>query len=67
MYRILRVTNHSSFPTLPQFQAIIDFQTQQDLDESFAFMRQTGKKEEAPHGKLMALVTDFKISFTTDA
>ncbi|HEY8960772.1 MAG TPA: DUF6614 family protein [Luteolibacter sp.] len=65
-YRIMHVTNPASFQALPRFQAIVDYGSQQELDESFAFMRQPKKKEEGAHGELMRLVTDFKVSFTTD-
>ena len=66
IYRILRVTNPASFQALPRFQAIADYGSQQELDESFAFMRQAGKKEEGAHGELMRMVSDFKVSFTED-
>jgi len=65
-YRILRVTNPASFLALPQFQAIVDFDTQDALDASFAIMRRPQMKETGPHGELMELVTNFKVSFTTD-
>ncbi len=65
-YRILRVTNPASFPALSRFQAIADYHSQQELDESFAFMRQPGKKEAGAHGELMGMVAEFKVSFTTD-
>ena len=65
-YRILRVTNPASFQALPRFQAIADYESQQELDDSFAFMRQPKKKEEGAHGELMRMVADFKVSFTAD-
>lgn len=65
-YRILRVTNPASFQALPRFQAIADYESQDELDESFAFMRQPQKKEEGTHGELMRMIEDFKVSFTTD-
>jgi|SRR5579871_3588205 len=65
-YRILRVTNPASFPALPQFQAIVDYESQQDLDDSFTFMRQPQKIKEGAHGELIELVTNFKVSFTVD-
>ncbi|MCX6972171.1 MAG: hypothetical protein NTV93_18750 [Verrucomicrobia bacterium] len=65
-YRILRVTNPANFQALPRFQAIADYESQQELDESFAFMHQPQKKEEGAHGELMKMVADFKVSFTTD-
>jgi hypothetical protein len=65
-YRILRVTNPASFSDLPQFQAIIDYDSQQELDDSMAFMRQAQKIEEGAHGELIELVTNFKVSFTID-
>lgn len=65
-YRILRVTNPASFQALPRFQAIADYESQQELDESFAFMRQPRKKEEGAHGELMRMLAEFKVSFTAD-
>jgi hypothetical protein len=65
-YRILQVTNPASFQGLPRFQAIADFASQQEMDESFAFMNQPGKVHEGVHGELVSLVTDFKVSFTAD-
>jgi hypothetical protein len=65
-YRILRVTNPASFPALPQFQAIIDYESQQELDDSSAFMRQPQKIKEGAHGELIELVTNFKVIFTAD-
>ena len=65
-YRILRVTNPASFPSLPRFQAIVDYATQADLDASFAFMREPARVTDGAHGELIHLVTDFKVSFTTD-
>jgi hypothetical protein len=56
-YRILRVTNPASFSALPQFQAIIDYESQQELDDSMAFMRQPQKIKEGAHGELIELVT----------
>ena len=65
-YRILRVTNPASFQGLPRFQAIADYASQEELDESLAFMRQPKKTEEGAHGELMRMVADFKVSFTAD-
>jgi len=65
-YRILCVTNPASFQGLPRFQAIADYASQQELDESLAFMRQPGKVKSGAHGELIELVTDFKVSFTAD-
>jgi hypothetical protein len=65
-YRIMHVTNPASFQGLPRFQAIVDFEFQQDLDDSFAFIRQPQKLKEGTHGKLMEQVAEFKVSFTTD-
>jgi hypothetical protein len=65
-YRVLQVTNPASFPALPRFQVIAEYESQQELEESFAFMRRPQKLKEGPHGELMELVGDFKVSFTTD-
>lgn len=65
-YRILCVTNTANFQALPRFQAIADYESQQELDESFAFMRLPQKKEEGAHGELMSMVADFRVSFTID-
>lgn len=66
-YRILRVTNPAGFQELPRFQVIVDYQSQQELDDSLAFMRQPGRVKSGAHGELVGLVTDFKVSFTADA
>jgi len=65
-YRILRVTNAASFPALPRFQAITDYESQRELDDLFAFMSQPQNKVEGAHGELMRMVTDFRVSFTID-
>jgi hypothetical protein len=65
-YRILRVMNCGNFQALPRFQAIADYESQQELDESFAFMRQPRRKEEGAHGELMRMLAEFKVSFTAD-
>lgn len=65
-YRILRVTNAGSFQALPRFQAIVDYDSQEELDASFAFMRTPNKKEDGAHGELMKMVAEFKVSFTSD-
>ena len=65
-YRIMRVTNAASFQALPSFQAITDYESQRELDDAFAFMRQPKNKEEGSHGELMRMVADFKVSFTID-
>jgi hypothetical protein len=51
-YRILRVTNPANFEGLPRYQAIVDYESQQALDASFAYMR-PGKMKEGAHGNLM--------------
>lgn len=66
-YRILRVTNPASFAALPRFQAIVDYASQQDLDNSFTFMGENGRIKGGAHGHLASLVTDFRVSFTVDA
>ena len=66
-YRVMRVTNPASFHGLPRFQAIVDYATQEELDAAMAFMRQPGKKEAGPHGQLMHILADFRVSFTADA
>ncbi len=65
-YRILHVTNPASFQGLPRFQAIVDYKSQQELDDSFAFMRQPSKVHEGAQVRLIEQVAEFKVSFTTD-
>jgi hypothetical protein len=65
-YRILHVTNPASFQALPRFQAVVDYESQQALDDSFAFMRRSQKMKEGAHGRLMEQVMEFKMSFTKD-
>jgi hypothetical protein len=65
-YRILHVTNPASFQGLPRFQAIVDYESQQALDYSFAFMQRPQKIMEGAHGRLVEQVMEFKVSFTKD-
>jgi hypothetical protein len=66
-YRILRVTNSASFPALPRFQVIADYTSQAELDVDMAFMGEPGRVMTGPHGGMVALVGEFKVSFTADA
>jgi len=66
-YRILRVANSASFPALPRFQVIADFASQEELDATMAFMQEPGKVMTGPHGEMIALVGEFKVSFAADA
>jgi hypothetical protein len=65
-YRILHVTNPASFQGLPRFQAIVDYESQQALDDAFSFMRRPEKMKEGAHGRLMEQVSEFKVAFTED-
>lgn len=65
-YRLLRVTSAGSFTGLPRFQAIVDYASEEELDASFVFMRYPGRMTNGPHGELISLVSDFRVSFTVD-
>ena len=65
-YRILCITSPGNFAGLPRFQAIVDYASKEELDASFAFMRQPGKMTDGAHGELISRVTDFRVSFSID-
>lgn len=64
-HRFLRVTNPASFAELPRFQLIVDCADQAGLDSAMAYIRT--RIHEGPHGKILRLVSDFKVCFSTDA
>ena len=66
-YRLLRVTDAASFAGLPQFQAIIDFESREKLDAAMAHMRDPSRLEVGPHGVLMEGVGEFRVCFSADA
>jgi hypothetical protein len=51
---------------LPRFQLIVDYVSQQQLDDSLAFMRSGNRVGNPPHGQIMKLVSDFRVSFSQD-
>jgi hypothetical protein len=65
-YRLLHITNPASFQGLPRFQLIVDYVSQQQLDDSFAFMSDGNRVGNPPHGRIMKLVSDFRVSFSQD-
>ncbi len=64
-HRFLRVTDSASFTALPRFQLIIDCDDQAGLDSAMAHIR--AHVHEGPHGEILRLVGDFKVSFSADA
>ncbi len=65
-YRLIRITNPASFPALPRFQLIVDYRSQEQLDGSFAFMKSANRIGSPPHGEIMHMVSDFRVSFSED-
>jgi hypothetical protein len=65
-YRLLHITDPASFQGLPRFQLIVDYASQQQLDDSLAFMRSDNRVGNPPHGQIMNLVSDFRVSFSRD-
>ena len=64
-HRLLRVTNSASFTGRPRFQLIVDCADQPALDSAMAHIR--AGIHEGPHGEILRLVSDFKVSFSADA
>lgn len=63
-YRILRMTNKTSFDTLPDYHLIVDYASEEDLQKGFKGMKPHYKNK--PHSPLMSMVSDFKVAFSTD-
>ena len=63
-YRILRMNNKASFEALPDFHLIVDYQSEEDLQNGFNGMKNHYKEE--PHSSLMRMVSDFKVAFSID-
>lgn len=65
-YRLIRITNPASFQGLPRFQLIVDYSSQKQLDDSFTFMKTSNRIGTPPHGHIMHMVSDFRVSFSED-
>jgi hypothetical protein len=63
-YRLVRMTDSTSLAELPRFQLIVNYHNQSELDASMSYMR--SRIHEGPHGEILRLVGDFKVSFSTD-
>ncbi|MGJ8644486.1 MAG: DUF6614 family protein [Luteolibacter sp.] len=63
-YRILKMTNKASFDTLPDYHLIVDYASEEDLQKGFKGMKSQYKEE--PHSPLMTMVSNFKVTFSTD-
>lgn len=65
-HRLIRITNPASFAELPKFQLIVDYHSQQQLNDSFAFMKSADRISSPPHGSIMESVSVFKVAFSED-
>jgi hypothetical protein len=63
-YRVLRLTNKASFQDLPDFQLIVDYASDEELQAAFRHMKALYR--EKPHSPLMAMVSVFRVSFSKD-
>lgn len=63
-YRLLRLINKASFQDLPDFQLIVDYESESALNLAFETMKMRYREE--PHSSLMHMVSDFRVSFSTD-
>ena len=63
-YRLLRMNNKASFTSLPDYHLIVDYPTEEDLQNGFTGMKEHYRSE--PHSPLMGMVVDFKVAFSTD-
>jgi hypothetical protein len=63
-YRVLRLTDKASFQELPDFQLIVDYASEDDLQAAFRHMK--GRYREEPHAPLMRMVSTFRVSFSRD-
>ncbi|MDA0347548.1 MAG: hypothetical protein O3C43_14490 [Verrucomicrobia bacterium] len=63
-YRVLRMTNKASFVDLPDYQLIVDYRSEEDLQLGMRNMKENYRKE--PHASLMKMVSTFRVAFSTD-
>jgi hypothetical protein len=63
-YRLLRLTNKASFQELPDFQLIVDYESESALALAFEGMKMHFTEE--PHSSLMQMVSEFRVSFSID-
>ncbi|BCX46756.1 hypothetical protein HAHE_06640 [Haloferula helveola] len=64
-YRLLRTNNKASFDELPDYQMIVDYASEADLQAAFATMK--SRFREDPHRPLMTMVEGFRVAFSHDA
>ncbi|WP_309387720.1 hypothetical protein [Cerasicoccus frondis] len=62
--RVLKMTNKASFPDLPDYHFIADYQSEADGDEAMSRMKL--RMNEEPHASLMKMVSDFRVAFSTE-
>ena len=63
-YRLLRVHNKASFDSLPDYQLIVDYASEADLETAFTAMK--SRFRDQPHSPLMTMVEDFLVAFSHD-
>jgi hypothetical protein len=63
-YRLLRMHNKASFENLPDYHLIVDYPSEEDLQQGFSGMQAHYRNE--PHRPLMKMVTDFRVAFSVD-
>lgn len=63
-YRVLRITNKASFVDLPDFQLIVDYRSEKDLQLGMSNIKKIYREE--PHAPLMKMVSTFRVAFSTD-
>lgn len=63
-YRILDMKNKASFQDLPDYHLLVDYDSEEDIQEAFKEMKRIYKEE--PHASLMRMVSVFRVAFSTD-
>jgi len=63
-YRILRMHDKASFENLPDYQLIVDYSSEENLQKGFNGMKAHYRNE--PHSLLMTMVSDFRVAFSID-
>ena len=63
-YRVLHYSQWVGITEVPNYQVMIDYQTEADRTQAFEQMK--SQVQEEPHASLMHLVGNFRVAFSQD-
>ncbi len=62
--RVIKMTDKASFPDLPDYHFIADYETEADGERAIERMKKRYKDK--PHASLMKMVSEFRVAFSRE-